>query len=747
MASLPSYQDAVSADWVRLVIPYISPNDFAALCRVNRHFWEIFAPRIWGRLLATGSDRLTGRDSEHDLDWLVGTVLGRLGRTRSETANLVRVLDTRFVRGTCSLSMANKLNASLKNAIRYLPNLNCVLIDGHEDLDPSEFLSEAGRQVQLLSMADCPLSLSTKFISSLQVLVYLDLSRISGSIRPLLQSGTLPELRILKLQGKEVDDAAVENLANCFGTRLWSLDLEDNKLTDAALYHLGTRCMCPADLRSDARYDVEGKLEFGSTSPIFETSIRIIESDWSGSFSHPNRHLADAPSYDVHDTLLQEHLLKRLDGRDRIKCDSANAVCRGLQGEDPYLPPSSFQGFQGLTHLNLSGNQISSLGAVQLLTHCRGHLQSFSCDSMLLIPSSKAIAAAWPKMAKLHGFCAAWTLRPLFSSNLRVVRLHHSIVTRIPTLEIDELSTLARLYVCENSILPRVKDAFPEAFIPDMNPRIESLTLTCIPRRSSGPLIDCLIHFLQLLAAQERAIFDISSRRGPGVLAGLRHFRLEFEPDPHGQDSYLMEDIDAQQLLNSGEAGFSFFENEAKQERPPIVLPANSIYNLLPKDSSSSLNDLDQPEGSHLDIDIWMEGKSTSIRVWIGPRDGKNPVLRHYRNLAVHHRVHDHIGPASPAQVQAGVPSTELVFHTAWCMAIMPHEIKEPSGAELEGMRDVLTELKRFRLEGRAEYLELQKRFGSRTVPPGPPHGFWLGKLEVSTQQVASRRKKQSYWR
>lgn len=65
MASLPSYQDAVSADWVRLVIPYIAPNDFAALCRVNRHFWEIFAPRIWGRLLATGSDRLTCRDSEH----------------------------------------------------------------------------------------------------------------------------------------------------------------------------------------------------------------------------------------------------------------------------------------------------------------------------------------------------------------------------------------------------------------------------------------------------------------------------------------------------------------------------------------------------------------------------------------------------------------------------------------------------------------------------------------------------------
>jgi hypothetical protein len=78
-------------------------------------------------------------------------------------------------------------------------------------------------------------------------------------------------------------------------------------------------------------------------------------------------------------------------------------------------------------------------------------------------------------------------------------------------------------------------------------------------------------------------------------------------------------------------------------------------------------------------------------------------------------------------------------------MAIMPPEIKEPSWVELEGMRDVLTDLKHFRLEGRAKYLKLQKRFGSRIVPPGPPHGFWLGKLEVSAQQVASRRKKPHY--
>ncbi|RGP60301.1 hypothetical protein FLONG3_10930 [Fusarium longipes] len=745
MASLPSYRDAVSADWVRLVVPYISPNDFAALCRVNRRFWRIFAPRIWGHIPSTSSDRLVGRDPEHDIDWLVGSVLGQLNRTRSEAASLVRVLDARFIRGTCSLSIGEKLNASLKNAIRYLPNLNSVLIDGHEDLNPSEFLSEAGQQVQLLSMPDCPLSLSANFILSLQGLVYLDLSRTSGAIRSLFQNGALPELRVLKLQGKEVDNAAVENLAKCFRTRLWSLDLENNKLTDEALDHLGAHCLWPSDLRSDIHFDVEGKLEFGGPSPTFGTFVRIIESEWSGSFSHPNRHLADAPSYDLHDTLPQEYLLKRLDGKARVKCDSADSVCQGIKGEDPYLPPSSFQSSQGLTHVNLSGNQISYHGVVKLLTLCRGHLQRFSCDSMLLVPSSKAVAAAWPKLARLHGFFAAWTLRPLFSSNLKVVKLHHSIVTRIPSLELEKFSALARLYVCENSILPRVKKAFPEAFVPDMNPRLESLTLTCIPRRSSGPLINGLISFLKLLAAQERAIFDMSSRRGPSVLAGLRHFRLEFEADPYEQNPYLAEDIDAQQLLNSGETGFSFFEDEANQERLRPVLPANSIYNSSRQDSSYPISELDELEASHINVDIWMDGKSASTRVWIGPKDGKNPVLLDYRKLALHHNVRDHIGPASPAQIQAGVPCTELVFHTAWCMAIMPPEIKEPSQFALEGMRDVLTELKHFRSEGRAKYLKLQERFGSRIVPPGPPHGFWLGKLEVSTQRVAPRRRKSHY--
>lgn len=59
MASLPSYQDAVSTDWLCLVAPYILPRDYPSLCRVDSRFWEVFAPRLWARI--PGSTRAFGR--------------------------------------------------------------------------------------------------------------------------------------------------------------------------------------------------------------------------------------------------------------------------------------------------------------------------------------------------------------------------------------------------------------------------------------------------------------------------------------------------------------------------------------------------------------------------------------------------------------------------------------------------------------------------------------------------------------
>ncbi|KAJ4326951.1 hypothetical protein N0V84_002677 [Fusarium piperis] len=738
MASLPSYQEAVSVDWLRLVAPYISPRDYAALCRVNRHFWDIYEPFQEPDLLLT----VLG------LGWLLNSVFGQLGRMRPETRCLARVFDVRLAGGVYSFNMGRNPNNSLGEAVKNLPNLTCFLIDGRQDLNPAEFL-HTERHVLLLSMADCPIPLPTKFVSyeCLSGLAYLDISGTPGSVRPFLQRDLLPELRVLKIRSKEVDDTAFEAFATQFGTRLWSLDLGSNKLTDHALEFLGARCLFPTDLRSDAHFDVEGRLEFGRVTPDYGGWIRIIESPWSGSFDHPERHLVDAPSYDPHDTLPQEDQLKRLDGRGPIQSDSADGVCRGLLGEDPYFASASFQSSRGLTHLNLSDNQISSLGIRKLLTLGRGHLQQLSCDSMPLVPPSKATARAWPRTAKLYGYLFVHTLRPVLSSNLRAVRLHHSVVTQIPTLEIDGLSTMARLYSAETSILPRSQMAFPQALVPDTNPRLTSLTLTRIPRRSCGPLISILINFLKLLSTQERIISDAQSRRGPCTLAGLRHLRLEFEPDPYEEGFSMAEDLDAEELLNSGDKGFSFFDDEVQQQLPrPSSVIGRTLNSSLPVQIRPEDESV-RHEPEYLSADVSLDEQLTKVQVWIGPKVSGNPVVGEYRRLVLEHHIRDHIGPATPEQTLAGIPPSALVFHTAWCMAIMPPTIETPTRSDLEAMKDVLVELKRFRLDGRAKYLELQREYGSRRVPPGSPHGFWLGRLEVSTLEAMPQSRPGQYWR
>ncbi|RTE74231.1 hypothetical protein BHE90_011334 [Fusarium euwallaceae] len=751
MASLPSYQEAVSVDWLRLVAPYISPRDYAALCRVNRHLWDMFAPRLWRDVAQSG--REVGVDSEDGklrarLGWLLNSVFGQLGHMRHETRCLASVFDVRLTGGAYSFNMGRNPNNSLKEAVKNLPNLSCFLIDGRRDLNPAEFMHTA-RHVLLLSMADCPIPLPTKFVSyeCLRGLVYLDISGTPGSVRPFLQRGLLPELRVLKIRNKEVDDAALEALTTQFETRLWSLDLSSNKLTDRALEFLGGRCLFPTDLRSDVHFDVEGKLEFGRITPDYGGWIRVVESPWSGSFDHPERHLIDAPSYDPHDTTLpQEDQLKRLDGRGPIQSDSVDGVCRGLLGEDPYFASASFQSSRGLTHLNLSDNQISSLGIRKLLTLSRGHLQQFSCDSMPLVPPSKSTARAWPRTAKLYGYLYVHTLRPVLSSNLRAVRLHHAIVTQIPTLEIDGLSTMARLYIAETTVLPRSEKAFPQALVPDTNPRLTSLTLTRIPRRSCGPLISKLVNFLKLLSIQERIISDAQSRRGPCTLAGLRHLRLEFEPDPYDEGFSMAEDLDAEELLNSGDKGFSFFDDEVQQQQVPR--PSSVIDRTL--NSSLPIQSEDESvrhEPEYLSADVSLDEQLTKVQVWIGPKVSSNPVVGEYRRLVLEHHIRDHIGPATPEQTLAGIPPSALVFHTAWCMAIMPPTIETPTRTDLEAMKDVLVELKRFRLDGRAKYLELQREYGGRRVPPGSPHGFWLGRLEVSTLEAMPQSRPSQYWR
>lgn len=127
----------------------------------------------------------------------------------------------------------------------------------------------------MLSIPHCQTRLPVTFFASeyLHNVVYLDVSDTPGSLKNALVQRTLgpitlPNLRIFKAQGREMDDTTARLLFRSFKEQLWSLDLSRNCLTDASLDDVVDFCSPPRTLRSESHFDVEGKFvldpEFGS---------------------------------------------------------------------------------------------------------------------------------------------------------------------------------------------------------------------------------------------------------------------------------------------------------------------------------------------------------------------------------------------------------------------------------------------------------------------------------------------------
>ncbi|TDZ27901.1 hypothetical protein C8035_v008614 [Colletotrichum spinosum] len=299
--------------------------------------------------------------------------------------------------------------------------------------------------------------------------------------------------------------------------------------------------------------------------------------------------------------------------------------------------------------------------------------------------------------------------------------------------------------------------AFPGAFEPDMNPRLTSLTLTQIPRRSSGHLIMKLLRFFELLGWQERAIrhsLCLPSHRSPVLLRGLRHLRLEFEADPMEDPAgwSTSDDLDAEALMNMHEGeGFSFFGDERPQTRGDATKKKAAAGNTSSTHLPSSPADLrnrfpfTESNGGYMDFrDTWV-GRSCVQRVFIGTGVvGSDKAVNEYMKLITQPSLRSRIGPASPAQVTAGIPEGALLFHAAWDAMVMPTGATPPQIAEIQKMRDVLEALKTFRLQSRAEYEAAKK---AAVGDARAEHSFWSGRLEVSVQQSIAHYRAHSYWR
>ncbi|KAG6029925.1 hypothetical protein E4U41_000226 [Claviceps citrina] len=758
MTSLPSYGEATAvADWLQLVSPYCRFEDHHALRLVSRHFHHVFSPLLWKDLFR--AVRRSGLDPGDDLRWFLPFVYGKLGLFSASSRALVRILDARQFGKNAYESWSDQheraLSKAFERALTLLPNVNAVLLDGHRDLHLSFLTGRHERRrfgnIQVLSMAECRHQVPRVFFTapSLQRVVYLDVSYLPGSLLPLLQPTVLPSLRILKVRGRELQDSQCLELITHLRRRLWSLDISENNITDGAIQPLKDWCIPSWSFRTEANRSVEGRvLSASGGTEFYGPFLSMEDGELSGSFSHPERYYVDAPRYMAQSTSAgQDYEQAMSDGSTQIRQDTAEAAVTILTADHGQARgQEEYRRSAGLTHLRLSHNAVSAVGVQKLLHISDGHIEDLTCDSPRLLPKVGQHGKFWPPNTSLRGILgAAHCFRPAMSRNLRVLRLHHSVVTNIATLHMNVASYKARSLLAETVIRERIETLFPQTFIPDMNPRLNSLTLTCLPRCSSGPLISKLIQFLKLLSVQEGAIQDVSrtpsTRHSPKLLRGLRHLRLEFDTDDiMDDDSAAFFSLDAEYLAHRSDDMFSFFD----QERVKSPSSADAVLNSRELGgegmSRSCWPDRDKPNFvTH--CGQW-NGEGFSVEVWIGPASDDAPgALRDYRRMVVDHGVRDGVGPATPAQIRAGAPQHAFIYQIAWSAAVMPAALRMPSQGELAGMSGVVEALKAYRLESRARY---EQRGGQLARAHRSGHlleeedFFWTGVLEVSIDAPVS---------
>lgn len=746
-------------------------------------------------------------------------------QARISAVSMVTSLDFRTVSAVPASSALNSpvtdITANVCDLSRLLPNLRCLVLDGRVDFDMRRLkkfldpLREAGqrpwKKIALLSLKDHPeLGLPDIFHNgSLSGLVYLDVSCTGGWAHDLQYAQgfthwNLPNLRVVKLSHMALDTVTVGQVLYDFPFQFWSLDLSGNKLDDLfvrALRTHGVRCDISSRLQHDEHFEVEGRLR---RSDIVDSVYFVDESESSATFSHPLRYLADTPKYSSNDgdeTRNRPHKPARLVGTERIRGDSVDDAITVLAGgiHDPVPVAAEWPGCVpppgGLTHLHMNGLEVTLESIQSMLNSSSGYIEHFECDQARLISSSHGERWEWLSKAPwlstgtvLYSFSgSAYLFRPVISSNLRVLKVHHSLVTNVPTVVSKSTSTLENIWVAEKVFQGPIDRAYPQSYVPDMNPRLYALTLAKIPRYSPGVVAKRIIHFLKLLAVQEQAIEQtkklVPHSRGPLVVRGLRHICLEFEPDAQEEMDNLNTDDDVDEAIEAF-SSFSFSDSawdstptppEPKHQprrpssgrrsstasstttktkttttvpappttttqQPPQPLPTTTDgrLNVFPFTATETAYYPLSLAPDHV-VDVWI-GTGT-----LGAPNTTLAVDAYMRALTLSGgRYVSGVTPATPCHVAAGVPAGSYLFGAAWHRLALPlgeahaqAAIKRPTKAELAGgMRDVVKEIKAFRLASREVYARLVEE-GNVSGEVGQ-HEYWKGRVEIS---LVKRRK------
>jgi hypothetical protein len=335
-----------------------------------------------------------------------------------------------------------------------------------------------------LNTTPVSLVMALKFLPNL---VYLDLSGTSGvnyptTLTQIASSTMLPHLQILKLQNCKLEDHHIELLATGLGTRVWSLDLRKNFLTDKTAAMLLDYCFLPP--------------EYSRTSS-YGNGLGSDEDDEDEEYDQPPPDFTGQPNvaYRLHfKDDQQKEIVSRLAELSQI----------GHQSTIDDNPRT------GLTHLYIADNTLSMSGASNLLKPTR--LKALDCGSLRSLNNTAQEIQDLVQTLSQHA-----------NRRLHRLRIDHRIVTGSVPEKLQgggnkNATTTSKssksASAAEEPTLSPAEDSSEQSplLTPSSLPRLQTLTLTSLPRVTHNYFIPYSLKLLlRQLAEQESEEHRITS--------------------------------------------------------------------------------------------------------------------------------------------------------------------------------------------------------------------------------------------
>ncbi|KAF2632609.1 hypothetical protein BU25DRAFT_330335 [Macroventuria anomochaeta] len=251
---LPSYESAIQQDPWTLIAPYLPSDAICAAALVCKKWHEIFTPHLWG-------SPASHFGVENDT---VYVALTRFKRTLPYARSIVRGLTHTLQFPPAHAEIYGGPHSEwLRDCFERLPHLQCLMVNGLPFFDHAALLTlrhasswwNANRPtaypvfgLRLLDASGCTNATSTGLSEALPHfpdLVSLDLSRTPAARSEVVLSKLkyLRNLRVLNLEGLGLKDDEFSIIAPSIGTRVRSLNVSDNHLTDASARLLLEHCL------------------------------------------------------------------------------------------------------------------------------------------------------------------------------------------------------------------------------------------------------------------------------------------------------------------------------------------------------------------------------------------------------------------------------------------------------------------------------------------------------------------------